>query len=265
MAASRSVKAARSDQGAAAGRKVSPAMSASRRKTLWIAGGIAAAFGGLSILRMARSTPDAKEQQDAQRQISQRKPLTEQDLREGGNYRELASPVAVATAAGKVEVLEFFWYGCPHCYALEPYLPVWLATLPKAVQFRHVPVGFGAAHRAHQRLFYALQAMGKEHELRPKVFEAIHVQKRSLLTDEDMGAFVTSHGVSAEQWNKAFGSTEVEQLARQAKSLGDAYSLDGVPAFAVGGRYYVSSERAGDSLRALEVTGLLAKRIAAPG
>jgi thiol:disulfide interchange protein DsbA len=184
---------------------------------------------------------------------------------EGQNYIRLAQPVATSAPPGKVDVIEFFWYGCPHCNALEPVLEAWLKHLPPQISFRRVHVGFTALHETHQKIFYTLEAMNLVEQLHRKVFAALHVQHRRLDKESDIAAFVTENGVDANKFMEVYKSFAVQTKARQAKQLTDAYKIDGVPALGVQGRYYTSVGLAGGQQNALAVVEYLAKKVQAGG
>jgi protein dithiol oxidoreductase (disulfide-forming) len=175
---------------------------------------------------------------------------------EGQHYVRLAQPVPTP-AGGKVDVVEFFWYGCPHCNALEPFLETWIRRLPPEAAARRVPVGFSPLHETHQRLFYALDAMGVLPTLHRRVFSAIHVERKRLDKEADILAFMTANGVDAAKFAEQFKSFSVQTKARQAKQLAEAYRIDGVPAIGVAGRWYTSSAMAGSHERALATADYL--------
>lgn len=171
---------------------------------------------------------------------------------EGTHYVKLSQPIPVASG-GKVEVVEFFWYGCPHCFALEPALEQWLKRLPGDVNFRRAPVAFSPQHETHQRLFFALEALGLVEGLHRKVFNAIHVERKRLLNDADIAAFATAQGQDGAKLVETMKSFGVQTKARQAKQLSEAYRIDGVPAIGVQGRWYTSSAMAGGHERTFAV------------
>jgi thiol:disulfide interchange protein DsbA len=175
------------------------------------------------------------------------------------DYVRLATPVAVEK--GKVEVLEFFWYGCPHCFAFEPALDAWQKKLPADVAFRRVPVAFRESFTVHQKIFYALDAMGKVDEVHRKVFQAIHVEKQRLEKEDDIVAFMQKNGVDAAKFKEVFSSFSVNTKAKQASRLVDAYKIDGVPALGIGGKYFTSGQLAGSPERSLVVADALIDRV----
>jgi thiol:disulfide interchange protein DsbA len=175
---------------------------------------------------------------------------------EGKDYVKLGTPVPTGTP-GKIEVVEFFWYGCPHCNAFEPQLDAWSKKLPADVAFRRVPVGFTALHETHARLFYALEALQQVETLHRKVFAAIHQQRKRLDKDADIVAFATENGLDAAKFTEAFKSFGVATKVRQAKALTEAYKIDGVPSLGIQGRFFTSGSLAGSNDRALAATEYL--------
>ena len=171
--------------------------------------------------------------------------------REGKDYRLVKPVQATDVPAGKIEVLEFFWYGCPHCNSLEPALKQWVSKLPDDVAFRRVHVPFG--ERRHQQLFYTLESMGKAEELGDEVFRAIHVDRDRLDTVDKMAAMLSKHGVDEKLFRDTFDSFAVRTKMRRAAQVVDAYGVDGVPAMAVNGKYYTSPSMVGSAGGALRV------------
>ncbi|HEY8358597.1 MAG TPA: thiol:disulfide interchange protein DsbA/DsbL [Ramlibacter sp.] len=175
---------------------------------------------------------------------------------EGKDFRRLEKPQAVEVPAGKIEVIEFFWYSCPHCNAFEPKLVSWIRNQGPDVVVRRVPVAFRDDFVPQQRLYYALEAMGKM-DLHAKVFEAIHVQKNLLNREEMILAFVEKNGVDRAKFQEMYNSFAVSTKARRATQTQDAYKVEGVPALGVAGRFYVDAELAGNMDKALVVTDYL--------
>ncbi len=184
-------------------------------------------------------------------------PAAAQGFVEGTHYVRLSQPVPT-TAAGKVEVLEFFMYSCPHCNVFEPALDAWAKKLPEQVVFRRVPVRFRSeAEGMHQRIFYALEAMGQVEAMHRKVFNAIHNEHQRLDKPADIQAFMTKNGLDGAKFVEVMNSFGVQAKARQALTLAEAYKIDGVPALGVQGRYYTSGALAGGNERMLAVTDFL--------
>jgi protein dithiol oxidoreductase (disulfide-forming) len=180
---------------------------------------------------------------------------------EGTHYVRLAQPAPVSAPTGKIEVVEFFWYGCPHCNDLEPALEEWVKKLPADVAFRRVPVGFAATHEAHQKLFYALEAMGKLELMHKRIFAAMHLQRQRLDKEADQIAFLNANGVDGAAFAKMTKEFHVATKSQQAKKLSEAYKIDGVPAIGVHGRFYTAGSLAGDNRRALAVADFLIQRV----
>jgi len=180
---------------------------------------------------------------------------------EGQQFIRLAQPAPVAAPSGKIEVLEFFWYGCPHCNALEPTMEAWLKKLPADVAFRRVPVAFSAMHESHQRLYYTLEAMGQLDALHKKIFAAMHVQRQRLDKEAEQVAFVTANGVDGDKFVETSKSFSVLSKMRQARQLADAYKIDGVPAFGVQGRYFTAGSLTGSNESAVGVVDALIQKV----
>ncbi len=167
---------------------------------------------------------------------------------EGVHYIRLADPVAAA-AAGKIEVIEFFWYECPHCNAFEPALEAWTKRQGDDVAFRRVPVWFREEpFSAQQRLFYTLEALGLVPTLQRKVFQAIHGERTRLRTAEDIAAFALKNGVDPVNFMTTFSSFGVQSKSQQARQTASAYKIDAVPAMGVQGRYYTNGNLANAGL-----------------
>ena len=183
---------------------------------------------------------------------------------EGTHYIKLNQPVPVP-ANGKVNIVEFFWYGCPHCNAFEPSLDAWAKKLPADVNFQRAHVAFSALHETHSKIFYTLETMGLVEQMHRKVFNAIHIQHKRLDKPNDIEAFMTENGVDGKKFMEVFKSFSVQTKVRQAKQLSDAYKIDGVPAIGVQGRYWTSVGLAGSHERALAVVNFLAQKVRSGG
>ena len=161
---------------------------------------------------------------------------------EGLHYKKLGKPLP--GTPGQVEVIEFFWYGCPHCYQFESVLNPWVAKLPPAVQFKHVHVFFGERTRAHQQLFFTLQAMGVEGQMRAAIFKALHEQGNPLDTPEAAIALLQPLGLDVAKFKSTWASFGPKGFGQAritgANRLVEAYAPDGVPALGIGGRFLTS-------------------------
>ena len=181
----------------------------------------------------------------------------------GTDYRVLDKPAAVEAPAGKVEVVEFFWYSCPHCNMFEPTLDAWIKRLPKDVAVRRVPVAFRDDFVPQQRLFYALEAMGLVEKLHAKVFAAIHVEKQTLAKPEPIADWMAKQGVDKAKFLEQFNSFSVSTKASRATQLQNAYKVEGVPALGTAGRYYTDGTLAKSMERGLQITDFLVAEIRA--
>jgi len=165
---------------------------------------------------------------------------------------------AQATEPGKVEVLDFFSYGCGHCAAIEPLLAKWTKAQPADVVVRGVPVAFNASMKPLQRLYYALEALNRL-DLHPKVFKAIHQEKKRLFTKAEIKSWIASQGVDAEKFDAAYESFGVSSKANRADQLVTSYRVQGTPTVAVGGRFVTSPSEAGGYQQTLDVASDLVR------
>jgi len=175
----------------------------------------------------------------------------------GTDYAVLETPASVEAPAGKIEVVEFFWYSCPHCNAFEPTLGEWVKKLPKDVAFRRVPIAFNASFAPQQRLYYTLEAMGLLEKLHAQVFAAIHVDKLKLATGEAIVEWAGKNGVDAAKFQAEYNSFGVVTKTQRASQLQNAYKVEGVPALGVAGRFYTDGTLAKGTERALKVIDYL--------
>lgn len=175
----------------------------------------------------------------------------------GTDYLVLEKPASVEAPAGKIEVVEFFWYACPHCNTFEPQLEAWVKRLPADVAFRRAPVAFRNDFVPLQKLYYTLEAMGQVDEMHRKAFHAIHVEKQRLNTDDTVIAWAAKQGLDKAKFVETYNSFNVATKVRKATQLQDAYKLAGVPAMGIHGRYYTDGTLARSMDRALVVTDQL--------
>lgn len=181
----------------------------------------------------------------------------------GVNYVPLVPSQPTSVPAGKVEVVEVFWYACPHCYALEPYISSWLKNKPEYVEFVRIPVMWGPVHRAHARLFYILESLGRA-DLHPKVFDTIHKEQRMLVANDDAATrkmqldFAVANGIKADDFNKAWDSFTVNTKLQRAEQLTQRYRVEGVPLIVVNGKYTTDVSHAGGAGELLQVIDDLA-------
>jgi len=177
----------------------------------------------------------------------------------GTDYIQLRKPAPVDAPAGKVEVVEFFSYNCPHCAEFEPQLEAWIKKLPPTVAFRRIPVPFvGNDVEAKQRLYYTLEAMGKVDEFQNKIFVAIHKQRQPIMGDAAILEWAGKQpGIDGAKFAEMYKSFTISGKAKRATQLTNDYQVGGVPALGVAGRFYVDGELARSMDRALQITDYL--------
>jgi protein dithiol oxidoreductase (disulfide-forming) len=185
----------------------------------------------------------------------------------GVNYDPVVPAQPTSVAPGKVEVMEVFWLACPHCYALEPRIGSWLKTKPAYVQFVRVPVIWQQVHRSHARLFYTLEALGRE-DLVAKAFDTIHQDLENRQpplvggSDEEtyrmQQQFAVQNGISADDFSKGYNSFSVSSNLQRAEEITQRYHVQGVPFFVVNGKYSTDVQKAGSEAKLIELINDLA-------
>ena len=161
------------------------------------------------------------------------------EIKEGKDYAVLTQPQPIDTK-GKVEVIEFFWYGCPHCYDFEPVLGKWLKTLPKDVVFHRVPADFGR-WTPGVRLYYALDAIGEEERLHKDLFDAVYRDRMNFNLESEVTDWLVKKGVDRKKFSDAYNSFAVQSKISRAQQMTRTYGLNGVPTVIVGGKYMTSN------------------------
>jgi protein dithiol oxidoreductase (disulfide-forming) len=185
----------------------------------------------------------------------------------GVNYDPVVPAQPTSVAAGKVEVMEVFWLACPHCYALEPRIHSWLKSKPAYVEFVRVPVIWQDVHRAHARLYYTLEALGRD-DLVAKAFDTIHQDLENRTppligqSEEEtyrlQQQFAAQNGVSADDFTKAYNSFAVSSNLQRAEEITQRYHVQGVPLFVVNGKYSADVAQAGSESKLIELLNDLA-------
>ena len=163
----------------------------------------------------------------------------------------------------KVEVREFFWYGCSHCYALEPSLEKWLKTLPKNAQFVRTPAIFNEQWAVHARAYYAFEALGITAKMHHALFHALHAEKRALNNADSLAAFVAEKGGDRAAFLDAYNSFGMQASLNRATQAGRAYNVESVPMLIVDGKYMTNSNISGGHDRVPKVLDFLIKKAAA--
>ena len=177
--------------------------------------------------------------------------------KEGKDYIKLAKPASVSAPAGKVEVIEFFWYSCPHCNVFEPQFEAWAKSQPADVVVRRVPVAFNASFLPQQKLYFTLEGMNLLPQLHAKVFRAIHVERNGLKNDDAIFEWIGKQGVDVAKFKEVYNSFTVANQSRKAAQLQNEYDVEGVPAMGVAGRYYTDGTKAGNMDNVLRVVNTL--------
>jgi thiol:disulfide interchange protein DsbA len=185
--------------------------------------------------------------------------LTSNVMAAGQGY-EMVTPPQPTTSKNKVEVVELFWYGCPHCYKLEPYVERWLKRKPKNVKFVRMPGMFRPSWEIHGRAYYTAEILGVVDKVHGPMFTAIHEQKRKMSDEASIMALFKNHGVSEKDFKRVFRSFAVETKIRRAKDMGRRYGVKGVPALIVNGKYRTSAHDAGGNAKVFKVVNTLVKK-----
>ena len=182
-----------------------------------------------------------------------------------GLYQRLTSPQPTSDP-DKIEVVEVFWYGCPHCNRFQPYLEAWTETLPDHVRFVRMPAIFNDLWDIHARAYYIAEALGVLDEIHHLIFAALHEEGRSLASMEAIRDFFVAHGVAESDFDKHARSFSVQSGVQRSLVMQAGYGLRGVPALIVNGRYLVSGSTAGSYPNVLVVAdALIAREHAAAG
>jgi thiol:disulfide interchange protein DsbA len=180
---------------------------------------------------------------------------------EGTDYLSLDKRIPTEVGTGKVEVIEFFWYNCPHCNAFEPAFEAWVKAVPKDVVVKRVPVRFRDDFEPQQRMYYVLEALNLIDKLHVKMFNAIHMEHQKLNSFEDLSAWAQANGIPAQKFADTFNSFGVAAKAKRAYQLQEQFKVQGVPALGIAGRFYSDGGLAGNMERVLQVTDYLINEV----
>lgn len=176
------------------------------------------------------------------------------DIVEGKDYTVLATPQPTQDG-NTIEVLEFFWYGCPHCDSLHPHLKTWLMNIPKDVSFRYVPATLRANWVSAAKIFYTIEAIGKTDVLHDKVYDAVHRDKIDINNESVLFDWVEKQGIDRKKFEDTYRSFSVQNQVARSTQLSRQYQLTGVPALVINGKYITSGKMGGtpqDTIRTLE-------------
>jgi thiol:disulfide interchange protein DsbA len=184
---------------------------------------------------------------------------TAQNYVEGENY-DLISPAVRTADPARIEVVEFFWYGCGHCYNFEPLITAWKKTLADDVDFHGSPAIWNKPMELHARAFYTAQVLGVFDTMHPALFQAMNVDHKRLANEDEIQALFVANGVAAEDFSKAFNSFGVSSQVKQAAARAKAAKITGTPALMVDGKYHVSTRKAGNQADMLKVSDFLIEK-----
>jgi thiol:disulfide interchange protein DsbA len=179
----------------------------------------------------------------------------------GKDFLKLDRPVPTDSEAGKIELIEFFWYSCPHCNAFEPTFAEWVKNAPKDVVVRRMPVAFRDDFAPQQRLFFTLEAMGLLDKMHGKVFQAVHVERLPLNTDASIQTWIEKQGIDKTKFADTFKSFGVASKVKRAVQLQNDFKIEGVPSLGVAGKFYIDGSLAGTMERALQVAESLLTQV----
>ena len=154
-------------------------------------------------------------------------------------------PAQPTQSVGKIEVLEVFWYGCPHCYDFEPYVKKWLASKADDVEFRRMPGIFNKTWIAHAKAYFTAQKLGVLEKIHTPLFEALHRDRKRIYSEGELKDFFVSRGIDGDEFTRVFNSSEIETKFKQAFVMGQRYKITGVPAVIINGKYMTSGSLAG--------------------
>lgn len=172
---------------------------------------------------------------------------------------EAVTPAQPTKNTDKIEVIEFFWYGCPHCYSFEPFLSKWAKTLPKNVEFIRQPAVFSELWGKHAKAYFTAEALGVVDKVHSDLFDAVQA-KQSLETEDELAKFFAAHGVKESDFRTNYNSFLVDAKMRQAKTMAARYGVNGVPAIIINGKYRTNATLAGSQEKMIDVINQLIKQ-----
>jgi protein dithiol oxidoreductase (disulfide-forming) len=174
-------------------------------------------------------------------------------------YEAVSPPQPTANSA-KIEVIEFFWYGCPHCYSFEPTLTTWLKAKPENVEFIRIPAIFNEQWGKHAKAYFTAEALGVIDKIHTDFFDAIQEKKQELETEDQLAKFFAAHGVKEADFRETYNSFMIDAKMRQAPALAAKYGITGVPAIIVNGKYKTNGTLAGSQEKMIDVMNALIKK-----
>jgi protein dithiol oxidoreductase (disulfide-forming) len=229
-----------------------------RANVIAVAFAVAAVGGTFSLNACAREAPEA-----GAKPAASAGPSRPGKWVAGTNYRILGAPQPTNVGPGKVEVIEFFWFGCGHCYRLDPALEKWKAGKPAYIEFRRSHVMWGPVHQQHARLFYVMQALGRP-DLQTKIFEEIHLRQNLLAAQNPVfsrnlqQAFFEKNGVTTQAFETAYDSMSVATNLQRADESAIRYAIESVPTIVINGKFVTDVGMAGGPDQLIELVNDLA-------
>jgi thiol:disulfide interchange protein DsbA len=181
-----------------------------------------------------------------------------EEFKQGVDYDLVRAPQPTSSPS-QIEVIEFFWYGCPHCYHFEPDLNAWIKTKPPSVDFIRQPAIFNAHWAAHAKAFFTAEALGVVEKVHADFFDAIQNKRQALESEDDLAKFFAAHGVKEAEFRQAYKSFAVDAKMRQAEGMAARYGVTGTPTLVVNGKYLVGPGKAKSFPRMIEITNALIK------
>jgi protein dithiol oxidoreductase (disulfide-forming) len=181
------------------------------------------------------------------------------EFREGEHYQVLQKPLAVKTP-GKIEVVELFWYGCPHCFHFEPLISQWLKTKPEDVEFRRVPALFAENWVPHARAFFAADALGQLENFHSQLFKAIHADAKPIMDETSLINFAAQAGLPSPSFREAYTGFAIDGKVKQAMAYTKESGISGVPAVIVNGKYRTGAQMAGGQDKVMAVVNFLIEK-----
>jgi thiol:disulfide interchange protein DsbA len=185
---------------------------------------------------------------------------TRAEIVEGRDYTVLKQP-KTTDSGDNIEVIEFFWYGCPHCYELHPHIKAWLKDKPKDVSFRYIPAVFRPNWIPGAKIFYALEALGEREKLHDKVYDAIHRDRIDLAKEDVLFDWIAKQGLDRQKFIDAYNSFSVQNQVSRATHMSKDYGLSGVPSVVVDGRYLTSGRMGGTPQDTINTANALIEKV----
>ena len=179
---------------------------------------------------------------------------------EEGEHYDIVSPVLRTSNTEKIEVMEFFWFGCGHCYTFEPLLAAWKKTLADDVVFKGSPAIWNSTMEIHAKVFYTAEVLGISEKINPVIFRAINQDRRPLTAESDIATLFESSGVLRSDFFDAFNSFGVGSQVRQASSRARSAKITGTPEIVINGKYRISTRKAGNQTNMLKIADYLIEK-----